>query len=766
MAAETPAKDILRGYTNAALQMMAKTRGLNVQGKGKEKLVQLLAETLFSPSRIKPALSELEPLQREVLDRVILAGGRMPTQVLRAALEQENLVERQPPRSLYGYAQPVSGSAYKKGSRKFEDSLARLCALGLVFTTGASSGRMYDLVTPGLRVWIPPQILRHLPPVTVALVTTEPPPEIVAGNPGPLQRDLYTLLSLAERQTIPLTMRGQIMKRALVKLDPELLLSEMTPQTRSEDELGRIPFLRALAEDLGLLSASVGTLAPNPGIQAYLRRPAGERLAQLYQTYRDSARFNELYRIPNLRISGKGSSTRAAPPPVIAARQRVLREIAELPAEQWIPLGHLIDRLRRRDYEFLLERPDEVRYEYYYYGRQDFNPYANNAMGVTFEGLNEGEGWTRVEAGMIRVIVTEALAWLGVVDLGWREGEPVAFRVSEAGAHLLRGETPASLEAAPTSNVVVQPNFQLFAFEPTGEDVLFMLDRIAERVRAEQAIEYELTRDSIYRGQQSGLDIAEIIAFLERVSTVELPRNVRRTLAEWGAQHERVTLRRGVGLLHAVDAATLDALYADPELGPLLGRRAAPDVALVPAANLHTLVPRLLAAGQLPALSEGDDLAPRPVFTIDPEGRVTFRQRLPSIQVLRVLRPLTDGPSQPGQGDTPRLTRESLRRAARSGQSAEAIIDSLARFHDGPLPEEVVAFVKRWAKDWGKGALVEAVLLQLERPELLDDLLADPLLRPCLRRVPGAPAYALVRPGALEAVRAALEERDMPLQGE
>ncbi|HET7035861.1 MAG TPA: helicase-associated domain-containing protein, partial [Thermomicrobiaceae bacterium] len=763
MPNETAAGEFLQGYTNAALGIMAKTRGINPVGKGKAKLVQLLSETLFNPSRITEALAELEPLQRAVLDRVILAGGMLPTQVLRAALEHEHLIEHRPAPRPYGYYAPEKGSAYASGSRKLEDILARLCALGLVFTTGASSGRMYDLVTPGQRIWIPPQILQHLPPVTVELVTAEPPAEIVAGNAAALQRDLYTLLSFAGRQDIPLTMRGQIMKRALVKLDPEMLLSEVTPRTRSEDELGRIPFLRALAEDLGLLSASVGTLAPSPGIQDYLRRPAGERLAQLYQTYRDTARFNELYRIPSLRILGKGFSVRLAPPRIIDARQRVLREIAELPVGEWISLEHLIDRLRQRDYEFLLERP--VRdLAYYYYGSADINPYASgNQLGLIFDGQSEGEGWLRVEAGMIRVIVTEALAWLGVVDLGWREGEPAAFRVTEAGAHLLRGEAPAA-EAVPTPNVVVQPNFQLFAFEPTSEDILFMLDRVAERVRAEQAIEYALTRDSIYRGQQSGLDIAEIIAFLERVSTVELPQNVRRTLAEWGAQHERVTLRRGVGLLHAVDAETLDALYADPELGPLLGRRAAPSAALVPVANLHTLLPRLLAAGQLPALSEGDDLTPRPVFRIDGEGRVTFRQRLPSIQVLRVLRPLTGGQGEPAPGDTPRLTAESLRRAARGGLSAEAIIDSLARFHAGPLPEEVAALVKRWARDWGKGALVEAVLLQLERPELLDDLLADPLLKPHLRRVPGAPAFALVRPDALEPVRAALEERGMPLQ--
>ena len=43
-----------------------------------------------------------------------------------------------------------------------------------------------------------------------------------------------------------------------------------------------------------------------------------------------------------------------------------------------------------------------------------------------------------------------------------------------------------------------------------------------------------------------------------------------------GAHHERVTVRRPPPPRQTVDEATLDALYADRELAPLLGRRATP----------------------------------------------------------------------------------------------------------------------------------------------------------------------------------------------
>ena len=87
----------------------------------------------------------------------------------------------------------------------------------------------------------------------------------------------------------------------------------------------------------------------------------------------------------------------------------------------------------------------------------------------------------------------------------------------------------------------------------------------------------------------------------------------------------------------------------------------------------------------------------------------------------------------------------------------------LAQYHRGAPPAELPAMVRRWAKDWGRGALVEAVPLQVESSEVLADLLADPELRPLVRRLPGADAIALVRPDAVERLRGALAERGMSL---
>ncbi len=297
-------------------------------------------------------------------------------------------------------------------------------------------------------------------------------------------------------------------------------------------------------------------------------------MARLFAAYRETTSWSEMARIAGLApprgeelraderrpslVPARSPGARWASPRLVAARQRVLAELAELPAEEWIALDHLIDRLRQRAYESLYPRswPDP-RYGYYY---AEVNPYGyNNPVGWTLDmAPGEAKGWALVEAGFIRVVVGQALHALGVVDLGLVDDAVTAFRVTADGARLLRGE--ALPTDAATTKVVVQPNFQIFAFEPTGEDVLFGLDEVAERVRAEYAVEYRLTRESVYAAQRRGRETPEIIAFLERVSGAPLPQNVRRSLEEWGAQHDRIVVRRGVPLLHALDAATLDAL--------------------------------------------------------------------------------------------------------------------------------------------------------------------------------------------------------------
>ncbi|HLI51667.1 MAG TPA: hypothetical protein VKU87_07720, partial [Thermomicrobiaceae bacterium] len=494
----TDVVSLLRGYSREALLAMARWRGLDMMGK-KEELVARLAPGFFDRAEIERTLAHLSGPERDLLDLVILAGGSASTAAVRGQLQAQGVTEQAKGHTGFSYQQPT-GSPTAHGSRKFEDLVARLGAMGLLFTAiPVNSGSVVNFKTPGRRLYIPEEVLAIVPAVKIETELAPEPPVIRAADPTLILRDLYLLISFAEGAPIALTTRGLIPKRTLVAIDAGLRVSEEAAEARSEEELGRLPFLRALAEQLGLLDERLGKLHLGDRAADELSRPPGERQQALLAAYESTARWSELSRIPGLSIQGRGVSVHSAPELVVAARRRVLREVRELPAERWIPIDHLIERFRKGAYEFLFPR-DWNPNNYYYYGySQPPSPYqGNNALGWTFGSLDERRGWSTVEGGMIRVIVEEALHWLGIVDIGEDDTRVTSFRITAAGARTLGGEPvePVSPDGV-APNVVVQPNFQLLVFEPTGEDVLFRLDRFAERRRVDQAIEYELTRESV-----------------------------------------------------------------------------------------------------------------------------------------------------------------------------------------------------------------------------------------------------------------------------
>ncbi|MFI5270287.1 MAG: hypothetical protein ACHQ7M_23145, partial [Chloroflexota bacterium] len=345
---------------------------------------------------------------------------------------------------------------------------------------------------------------------------------VYPAEPDVLLSDIYALLSVAGERPIPLTKAGQIVKRSLTQINALLRVREDVAAARSEDELPYLSLLRGLAEELHLLAARAGELRLTEGALTFLAQPRSARRRELFAAYRRTPLWGELFALPGLSVKTPGGR-RPAPPLIVAARQRLLSEITAIPPERWVRVDHLIDRVRRTAYEFLLTRRwhNSSRYSYGYV--QQPNPYSGeNEPGWVFEQLTkEADGWEKVEAGCIRVVVTQALRWLGLVDIGFQGDRPVAFRITADGARLLRDEALSDVEPA-APNVVVQPNFQVFAFEPTEESILFRLDQLADRVRLEQAGEYRLSREAFIRAQRAGWSAAAAVQFLQDVSSVPL----------------------------------------------------------------------------------------------------------------------------------------------------------------------------------------------------------------------------------------------------
>jgi hypothetical protein len=219
-----------------------------------------------------------------------------------------------------------------------------------------------------------------------------------------------------------------------------------------------------------------------------------------------------------------------------------------------------------------------------------------------------GRRFAEIEGTFVGGALSGPLHWLGMVDASADGGRLLAFRINEGGAAVLRhGDIRSSvLESRLRSEarLVVQPNFEVFALGPVAEGALARLELFTDRVKADRsAFEYTLSRAAIYRGQKAGVSVDQIILFLEQESGAALPQNVRRTLQEWGEQHERIVFHRAVALCEAGNPEIMNELWLEPGTRSHLQQRLTPTVALLKKGRAQGLRETLLQRGFLPALS-------------------------------------------------------------------------------------------------------------------------------------------------------------------
>ncbi|MEE9391412.1 MAG: helicase-associated domain-containing protein [Planctomycetota bacterium] len=164
-------------------------------------------------------------------------------------------------------------------------------------------------------------------------------------------------------------------------------------------------------------------------------------------------------------------------------------------------------------------------------------------------------------------------ARLGIVELAYRDGEkrPFAVRLSRFGAKLLGLKVKD--RPAGGAGLVLNSDYEIILFpENAGFEVIQEVGRFAERVKADYAIHFVLTRESVQAAAAAGFGEDEILKLLESHASHGVPKNVVYSIKEWCRKTVRLKTTR-VYLLEAPDAATATRLAATPELKKLVSRR-------------------------------------------------------------------------------------------------------------------------------------------------------------------------------------------------
>ncbi len=189
--------------------------------------------------------------------------------------------------------------------------------------------------------------------------------------------------------------------------------------------------------------------------------------------------------------------------------------------------------------------------------------------------------WLNQEYPWLIGAFTTWLYFLGLVELAIQNGQPAGFRLTDIGRAVFHPELDSVSTAKTTAESstqpawVVQPNFDIIAYlDRISAPQLAFLERHAERAKSHHhTAHYRLTRESVYRGLESGTSLGDLLERLQAGSQADLPQNIMVELREWASLRERVILRRNARLLEFHSAQALQTGLSQGLTGNVIAER-------------------------------------------------------------------------------------------------------------------------------------------------------------------------------------------------
>ena len=727
--------ELLQTAPSHHVQTVLKTR--NMKGQSND------AAQLFEPTSLQETIRGLDEIETAILRELVACGGRANSRDLALYFYSANLLSAEKKGSeeagqrslelLRSVQQPVTlqyPPPHPHGT--FELALRHLLMLGLLFWGKQTNfaGRDYSNgVHDGVLI-----IPRAVQDAVHEIVGTEELPLTTIGEQPAervhtLQRTLYLYWSFvaALREGLTVLSNGLLARAALRQVIEHMDLKTKNEQMRTESDVPHLLFVRLLLMKLGLLQQKQGTLCATSA-ESFFSSPLLERARRCYHLWLDTSFWNELLYIPELLVRPVLAPLEVAHEEVLSARQAIVERLAYERAGEWHSIATFIARTKLYAPYLLFPRQYGPRTERYSSGS---NPY-----GLDFRlkrgWLTHREGWHMVEGGFIRTMLIGPLYWLGVIELDQEEA-PTRFRFAERG-RLVIGDTRLEKEEVAWGRLVVQPNFELVALAPVSEELLVRLDRFAERINLEHIAQYRLNKASVTRAIQIGLHADTIQKELETAAGGEIPQNVQYSLVEWERQARRIEVWQGTSLLEVDDPALLDALMADEQTRPLLGRRFTPTLAEVTPRQLLRLQEVLWQRNYLPAVvsapaqdvvtEHGQPFIREAQWRLREDGLLQPLYGVLDLYLVAKMHQFAELTDHTGWW---KITPSSLQHALQAGLSLDSIVRFLQAYCEDGVPPSLLIRLKLWGGGYEgqQNIYVErAPLLRLSE-QVLQDLRQD-----------------------------------------
>jgi hypothetical protein len=480
----------------------------------------------------------------------------------------------------FGQVQPIGPGRLERDTRWQEPAnpTEELWYAGLIFRAFRQ-----DEAGPGEFFFIPDDLQPLLPQPRVApstfAVEIVSEPTHPQGDELALIHDLFAHLVYLQNHDVRPYADGRLAQRDQFALRRRLV---------NTDEQ-RFAFLCHLARRLGFVirSAEYLRLEAKP-VKEWLTATPARQLTALQEAWREDPTWNDLCRVPALSCD---QETPWQNDPV-ATRRALLALLARCPLGVWWTSDSFIAGVKETHPDF--QRPDGDYASWYL---------RDAATGDYLSGF---EAWDRVEGALIAYLLTGPLCWLGIVTTG--TGEPgTVCCLTEAGARflgLLHGEP----ESQPSPPIVVRPDFRIEISSPANLYTRFQVERFADpsssgtsgqTLEGREVRIFHLTVGSLDRALARGIQVEQVLAFLQQASGRPIPPSVIRQLSLWAGRFGQVELEE-VAVLRVKNEQILKELSSLPETRSLIGEVLSPTRILVRKQDIARLRKELQALGYLP----------------------------------------------------------------------------------------------------------------------------------------------------------------------
>jgi hypothetical protein len=534
-----------------------------------------LAEAMAAPQAVAAAWEALPDDQRQALEALLAADGRMPFKVFVRewgevrAMGSARMERERPWREPVS---PVEGLWYRGFvSRAFEQG----------------SEGTYEVM------FVPRELRGHLmaaPAPSVAIILDPvPEPTIVRSAGDAFLDDVCTLLAYLQNEQVRPQADGGWPAR-----HESLLMHRLR-----DPNPARLALLHHLVRGREWLRVvDSGYLRPDPGpVTAWLQSSSDQQRRALAEAWRDDPSWNDLFHVPTLIPEDTGA-WRNDP---LLARGAILHHLGACTPATWYELDHFVGAVKRAAPDF--QRPDG-----------DYTTwYIKDA--ATSAYLSGFESWDAVEGALIRYLVTGPLAWLGLVNLGspGLGASFTAFRLTLIGAVFLDLVAPPPEPAL--APLTLRRDFSVLV-PPARRYDRFQLARVADWIASPPLKEggafefiYRLAPASLDRARQQGISVTRMLEFLQQVINAPVPRSIEAALTRWDARGAEARLERAV-VLRLASEELMAQVMASPTARRLIREQVGPTAALVQEKDWPRLVAVLGDMGLMPdVVALADSLA-------------------------------------------------------------------------------------------------------------------------------------------------------------